>query len=278
MKKFFGYSGIGLALILLLAGSVLLFRLQQFQAGVAQLKDDGYPVSIADMNVEETEAQQETNRLVTEAIPAAIEFDTAMWKFTEEAGKAWDSPVDEATIAKFNELEAQHPDLFPLLKRISERDEIDFKMEGDLEESLETLLDRVQQFRNFARVLQWKAKILAAQGKPDEALETSLQILRLSQLADQHPMLISRLVGVAVKGIGIGNIFEIISNHEITDQSRQDLHEALESLAASTHYTKCLEGERAYGISNITEMGTDPNGSRWRRLPQNDQRRNRKLG
>ncbi len=252
MKKLLSFAAIVMALLILIAGSILLYRLQQFRAAVNHLQADGYPVSISDLTQPAANYGQQASHLFNRLAAPLSSFEKEMWVDNE----ALDRPVDDDMIARFDELQKAYPNVFPLIDKLSKETTIALDLEGDHDTFLESVIERMTRLRSCARVLAWKVRILAAQGKPDEAIAAGLEIFQLCRLFDQYPMIISQLVVNACRGIGIGAIHEVIANHTISDPTRELLNRELELQDVMPGCAQCLVGERAFGIEAISEIGT----------------------
>ena len=248
MRKLLSISAVVAAALALILGLLLLFRLIQFRSAVSQLKQAGFPVATADLR----QAQKESNTsIVLNRLAAPLSaFETEM--FVDE--EVLERPVDEAMIQRFNELTEAYPTVFPLIEELSESTELGLELEGDGQEFLDDLLNQTA-IRSCARVLAWKMRIQSANGRPDEAIDTGLQIFGLCRLFDQSPMILSQLLTNACRGIAIDQIHQIVVQHPVSDDTRSRLNEALESQDSLQGYAQSLIGERAFGIEAISEMG-----------------------
>lgn len=252
MKKLVSIVG-GLVLLLAFAvGGTLLFRLIQFRTAVEELKLAGHPVAIADLKRVNSAAGQEGLALFKRILGPLKSFDTAMWAADEEA---LSRDVDAKMIAQFDELVAAHPKLFPMLTKLSLVSEIGIDIEGDSQEFLDAMMQREVIPKSCARVLAWKARVEAAQGKPDEAVLAGLQIFRIARLFDAEPLLISQLIALATRGVAIDSIHSVIANQDITPATREQLNQELALHDALPGYLASLYGERAFGIETISELG-----------------------
>jgi hypothetical protein len=251
MKRLLGITG-AIALCFIFATGLWLFiRLTQFRAGIEQVKANGHPISIADLQKPNSEEAEAALNSFNQLIPKIEAFETAMWEDEEALSR----PVDEAMLARFDELVATYPELFPALEELSQRTEIGFDVQGDSQEFLDALMDRVHKPRSIARIVAWKARILTAQDKPNEAVETSLQTLRLARLFGNEPMLVSQLVTIACRGIAIDSIDEILASEQLSTETATRLNDELELHDSFAGYKTCLLGERAYGIESTSELG-----------------------
>ena len=275
MKRFFTFSFVATAILFLFGGFFLVGRMMQFRSTVADLKADGFPVSIADLQIQSAAGESDATSQFSRLLGPLGSFETEMYKDQEINER----PVDESTIKLFNELDAAYPTVFPLISEIANSDFVGFesksigpdskpdKLTGSDEdlskaygaqETLDLELLRLQQVRSCARVLQFKARVLAAQGKPDEALQSVMQIFKITNVFGRHPTLVAHLVRCACRGIAIGSAYEILAEHPLSKESRSELNEILEGADATEEYDWTLVSERAFGTAILSEMGTIP--------------------
>ena len=251
MRKLLSITAFVAGALVLVAGSLLLFRLMQFRSAVNQIQNQGFPVSTSDLRKPVDDKENSTTILLNRLAAPLSSFEEEMW-IDEEVMQR---PVDEEMIQRFNEINSAYPNVFPLIEELSRATELNLELDGDGQEFLDDLLEQTGIVRSSARVLAWKMRILAADGKPDDAIATGLQIFHLSRLFDQCPMILSHLFTNACRGIAVDQIHEIIVNDPITDETRRRLNRELEAQDTLRGYAPSLIGERAFGIEAISEMG-----------------------
>jgi|GEM_PF-3373143 hypothetical protein len=108
---------------------------------------------------------------------------------------------------------------------------------------VEELLNRSQEFRSIARVLSANVRLKIAQGKNDEALENAVAILRWSQLTTQQPTLVSYLVALAVRGIGISYAAEVLYAGPVQEESLKELEAVLLSFETNDVWKNTVYSE-----------------------------------
>ena len=108
--------------------------------------------------------------------------------------------------------------------------------------------------RGAARVLRYQALVDLADGRRDDALARSIDILRLARHFDEEPTLVSHLVSLAVRGMGIRTADLVLRGGPVSTAS----HDALEAElarhdlpAAARH---ALVTERPFGLGLYREM------------------------
>ena len=252
MKRLFGYSILGTALVVLIGGFFLLNRLMEFRSEIESLKDQGFPVSISDLETEPADGQVDATKQFSRLLGPLGSFVSEM-----EESYDYEKGVDQTTVELFNELSAAYPTVYPLIAEIADAGYVGFEKKGvGARESLDFELQRLQQIRSCAHALSFKAEILAFQQKPDEALQTANEIFRLCETFDKQPTLIGHLVRSACRGIAIRSAYEVLSNHDVSQGSRDQLNALLDRYEASDGYRWTLVSERAVGSSLLSEMGT----------------------
>ena len=254
IRKFLTYSGLVVLACILLAAVLLLSRLSQFRGRVAELAADGFPVSIADLNQTGSEAGKETVNQLNRLWQPAVSLEKEMWESLPE-DYFFDRPADKEMIDTFYELNAAYPDVYPSIEKFAERTEIEINFPGNGQESIEGMMDQAARFRSLGRLLGWRIQIAIAEDRPNDAVEDGIRILRLSRLTAQHPTLIGFLTSKAVEGMGLIFTHQVVSNHQISDLLREQLHTELESLSSDKSFQRALVSERAFAISSMTDSG-----------------------
>ena len=89
------------------------------------------------------------------------------------------------------------------------------------------LLPEVQFFRDAARILAASARYRASIGEMPAALRDVSSIMKISMHASSEPILISGLVGLAIDGIAVGVLIDILPFVDADDLAllkRNDIH------------------------------------------------------
>lgn len=253
MKRFFAFSSLGTALLVVFGGVFLLNRLAQYKNEIATLKDAEFPVSIADLETQPDAGQVDATKQFSRLLGPLGSFEAEMY---EEYGKL-EREVDETVIDLFNELDTAYPTVYPLITEIANAGYVGFeKKDIGARELLDSELERLKRVRSCARVLDFKAKILAAQGEPDQALQASMEIFKLCNAFEKSPTFLAHLIRCACRGIAIRSAYETLSTHDVTVKNREQLDELLDSYEASDGYRWTLISERAVGSSLLSDLGT----------------------
>ncbi|MGI9519742.1 MAG: hypothetical protein ACR2NP_21995 [Pirellulaceae bacterium] len=252
VAKAFKLLTLGGVILILLAGGFVLERLSRFNSRVASLKEQGQPVCYADLTHEVEEGKSDALPLLFEAAPSANAF---FGELSER--QLWRKRVSEDLVEQFEELAATYPDLFPLLSKASQCEDISISIsDGKLPEND---LHRVP-FQAVSEVMQLRIRVLAAQGKPDDAVRAGIELLRLSRLLEQHT---TTLVGrftttLDCRKMAVYALHDVLVAYPISDAVRLALNEELELHGSMDAFNRSIPGERAAVIETIGRQAISP--------------------
>lgn len=112
-----------------------------------------------------------------------------------------------------------------------------------VENVLNEVLDRAQEFRSLARVLSANVRLKIGQGKLEEAMDSTVAILKWSQLIAKQPTLVSYLVATAVRGIGIQYAAEVLYAGTLEDASLKKLEDVMLAFDTNAQWKSILYSE-----------------------------------
>ena len=119
------------------------------------------------------------------------------------------------------------------------------------------LLPHIQQFRRAARVLHVDTRYAIEQGDQKRAVENVKAIIGLGRQAGNNPMLVCSLVGVAVRGIGMSVVEELLIEHkeELSDETLKGLQNAV----ASMDFEQAFDAkfEKSFALDLVQRMYSD---------------------
>jgi MFS family permease len=119
-----------------------------------------------------------------------------------------------------------------------------------------TLLAGIGKLRELARIKSMRAIYLFSQGEEEAAFEQSIQIIQMGQLIQDspRPLLITYLVGMAIKGIGLETLRIILSETEFSSERLKDYVVQLKRFKLSEQELKtALKMEYISTINTIEE-------------------------
>jgi hypothetical protein len=238
-------------------------------AGAADPELPKEPKTLADLNEPPLPAEQDAAtylRQVREDVKALSKAWAAIENQQKESIQ--NGVYDEADRKALAAVLYRFPAIIPLLEKAAVcpgyRPALDFAAGPD--KVLEALMPLVQEQRSLARVLSIRARLLALDGKNDEAMKTCLLLFRLNRHFERSPLLIGYLVTVAIRAVAIGETNLVLRCGPVARELRKELDAELRRIETSTAFEYALKSERLYGAESF------------RRLPGNMQEEERAAG
>ncbi len=180
-----------------------------------------------------------------------FEDDDAFQEIVQKASKTRIDSVDPETIAFLT----RHVETLELLRQAAARPTCRFIRDYS-RPSVDMLLPEIQFFRDAARILALSARYNASIGEIPAALDDVSSIMKISLHASSEPILISGLVGLAIDGIAVNNLIDIlpfINTDSLALLKRNDIHNFL---STSPSLAKNIYGEEAFGLNVFSIFGT----------------------
>ncbi|HEX2477498.1 MAG TPA: hypothetical protein VHK01_22265 [Lacipirellulaceae bacterium] len=263
---------IGLALltaVALIANGFMAWRTEsQLQSRIAAIRTAGDPASIADLAPEPIPNAENAAAILAQLAPRIDAFSKEYAQFSTSAmGEALDERDDKGEpplpeqLAAIRAMLDKYPDI-PAGLAAAAKCEKYASMADFLVDHVkflnEPLKGQAGRIRNAARFLEWRAEVLLADGQNEAVVEQGIDLLRLARLHDAEPMLVSYLVGVAVRGYAINMLYDGLAAGPV----RAELHVALDKELAlhdtPQRIVHALKSDRAYSASVAAEAGVNP--------------------
>jgi len=118
----------------------------------------------------------------------------------------------------------------------------------DFTKGVALALPHLAKMRSFARLFKAEAIIHALDGKGFEAADSLLQVFLLARALNEEPILLPKLVAVAVFGIGTTALEEIEAMSEIGDEERRLLIRTLAAFDFQKAATEAYISERVFTV------------------------------
>lgn len=115
--------------------------------------------------------------------------------------------------------------------------------------SLNGLMADCQEARSIMRHCSALVGLLMAEGRLDEALETSLQMMALSTLIENEPFVTGFLVGTACRLMSLQAIVAVLERSSLTAEQRDQLDAALAESESADGFIQALVSERIFGLA-----------------------------
>ncbi|HEV3340275.1 MAG TPA: hypothetical protein VG125_07955 [Pirellulales bacterium] len=233
---------------------------QQLQA----LRKSGRPMSIAELAPSSVEPEQNALTYLRRAAKSAeaIGQELSVWRQkmdTQQACIGFCSlPQEYYDRGRLNDRGVQiveaalgaFPEATPLIERAA--DAPDYFPDHDYtlppERFLETYLERVQQARMFARLLQYRGDLWLARHEHEGVLRNGLTLLRLGRHFQREPMLVAYLFSIAVQSMGVDQVARALADGPVPNQLHDQVGAEISRHLASRAFVAAIESDRAYGI------------------------------
>jgi hypothetical protein len=259
--------GIGLAIllgVLLMANGIMSWRTEaRFQRIVKDIRAAGDPASIADLKPEPIPNEVNAAAAIDKLAPRLEEFSKDYARFFDsEQGKAFrelkegERPTEEQ-IAAMRTILDKYADLERMILAAAAMPEYastaDFSL--GFHDYLEANLSHIR-IRTIARYIHWRVQVLIAEGQREEAIDLGLKLLRLSELHESEPTMLSFLITVAVRNIALQSIFEALSAGPVSAETHQRIDDTLRKIAdGRPDLDYVLRTERAVSSTSMDQVG-----------------------
>ncbi len=148
------------------------------------------------------------------------------------------------------------PNVIGFLKQAAECPDYDAKLDYTLtaENFVDRGLDAVQKNRNFARVLRCHAYLLADEGRHDDAVRSTVVLLKLARHFDRNPTLVNYLVTLACRGMALESANAAMQSGPVAKGTRDELDAELAVQERMEGYAWALKSERALAVDQIDAL------------------------
>lgn len=269
--RFWKRLAIGLAMLLAvasIANGFMVWRTEaRLQAKFAEIRAAGDPATIADLRPEPIPADRNAAAILEALTPRIAEFSKEYAHFFDRTtlGKHYaanpaGTPPTAEQVAAIAAIVDKYPDLeagivaASACKEYASLADFSLRHEAFLNDIIE---NRATPIRNLARFCNWKMEILIAQGQSQQAAELGLQMLQISRLRDNEPLLINYLVNIAVRAITINRLNQALASKEITPELRAAINAELVRQDSPDGLTHTLRSERGLAGTLSASVGLD---------------------
>ena len=255
LKKILKWTGIvlgSLIAVLLIGNAVFVWRSGAvLESRLQAIRDAGDPVCLAD--------------LARDPIPpednAAVYYRRAkedIEAISQEllAVQTSDSPISREDLQTIEQAMSAYPDVISVVERAGGCS--DYYRDTDygvtFNEFLNGSIEHVGYYRSISRYLRERCLLLTAKGDRDEALRASIFNFQLARHLDREPAIVSHLVAIAVRGIGVGTANRVLRSGPVADSARGALDAELARHDLTESYRHALITERAIGLTAFNEL------------------------
>ena len=262
LKKILKWTGIvlgALAAILLIVNAIFVWTTDaRLEQQLAEIRNAGDPLTLTDLARKPIPPEKNAATYLSQAEPdvIAIQNEMEQWNSVEKVPNFWDyfgdkGPMPQRMHKAMKAIYAAHPKVIGLLQQAVDCPDYDAGLtrSASPDEIMEGMLVAVQKLRGDGRILTYHSRLLEIDGNLDEAIRTALADLRLARHIDRNPLLVSYLVGLAVRGIGVESANRALQAGPVSKEVRQALDAELAAQAPMNGFASALKSERAFMLA-----------------------------
>ena len=229
---------------------------RQVKAEVDRIHAAGEPITPADLHALEIvpPGKQDITRLWLTALNS---FDEQ--KFNTDAkplaivGEGDANALSAADVPAAEQFLAQY-DATVQATLVAARAEGECRFVVEYEKGFSALLPNAQKMRTLARILKLRGRVAAAKGDAEGAVESVEANFAAVQAMAHQMLLIEHLVRVAIAGVALAEVEQLLSELELTDEQLARLDARVKGLAVEPLLTNALMGERSVGYHMFHHM------------------------
>lgn len=210
----------------------------------AQLMQNNLPPSVPDSQNAAPLYQQAFDAL--EADPATTSHDSPLASATPI------NPTDPAAVALLD----RHVGTLDMIRRAADRDTCRFPRDWT-RPSFELLLPEMSAMRSAARLLALEARREASEGRADDAIRDVARIQKIGRHAAGEPILIAKLVGIAVDTTALETLAQVLPKLRVADVAVLDAPELRDLLSIPHPSASHFYGEEAFGLATFADLAED---------------------
>ncbi len=216
---------------------------------IQKIRELGEPTTVEELIPVEIPDNENAALVYNEAFNLQKELEKRYaeeWKYMPYDGpKKWEEITEEQK-QKIRDLlfnDSQFLKYYQLLEKASDM-KCQFLKRNDYEKGVNILLPHLALMRGCSRMLAAKARLQAEEGEIDSALNTCLTGLKVSKSLIDEPILISRLVRIAMDSIFLGQIEEVLNKGEAKTEIYMNLINEIKREREEKLIYSSLMGER----------------------------------
>lgn len=212
------------------------------QSRISEIKLAGGPVSLADIPPVELADGEDIAIQVAPFLETIVEIANGM-PIVDISTKE-NELVSADAIEKFELVYESNPELFAIIPIAAACKGIAY---SDLYSQAPLgILD----WQKLMRIMDWKAQVRLAQGNPDEAARTCLEMLRIAN-AIERPTLLNFALAQAYRISACAILFDVFKASEVDTEILAQLKTELESVSPYESYRFIVQAERAFAIDGL---------------------------
>lgn len=243
-------------LLVIFSAYLLLSMLNPLDQRLAELRAVGAPVSLVELAKPTLADADNARTYLVKSNAEAKAFEQRLAAVPDATLNKSGTELTPTEREQLSDLLAAFPALETWIKRVADAPDFALPIDADMraEDLIALTIDDVGPMRILARYLCLKAKVAAANGDGDEALNDTILALRLAHHCRQAPTLVFWLVGIAIDRLAIETANECLRITQPSTMAKDALLAELRRLDVLTNYTEAIARERAYSIASIKDL------------------------
>jgi hypothetical protein len=247
-------AGVFLFLLVLVARLVWGFVVaRQLNREISAIAAAGEPLTFSDLDRDLP--------AVREADDAAPYYEAAVALLRDrDADALWNAVADYRRALTGTPASRPAPELAGKVQELLERNRLALEMldrgaacpgcslDPGVERGMDYLLERLGRTRAAAKLLSARALVRAEEGKPDEAVDSLVSLLRWTRVFDRKPVMIVYLMRIACVSLASQDLGTVLSMTTPADAALERLETALAAVDEPGLFTRMLMAERVYSL------------------------------
>jgi hypothetical protein len=261
-KRFFIFAAVVASLLLIAFIILNIWVSSRLERRLAKLRAAGEPTSIRELEV--PVPTEGNGALILEEVRPQLEaFTRAQMEFEKTAagmnyaefGYMETRPSDEQ-FAAIKELVEKFPDLPTAIDEAAKarhyvplldysRDHLAFQ---------DDVMNGAKLLRTVGRFNSLRVEVALAEGKLDDAAHIGINMLKFAQLQDSQPLLVSGLVGIALRGAAVRELNRVLRAGELSSETYLGIDQELALHDDPQRIVVMLKSERAFNLDSAYEL------------------------
>lgn len=258
MKLPFGKLGLvligGIGLILAVFAVWNAWATMQVEERLSKVEKENLPIKLSDLAPPQVAPEKNAFTYLRRA-------EKSVNAINQELGNIdLDKPWDGETLGRVGEIFRAHGEAELLLSRAAALSGYapDADYNKPATEFLEEMLERMTLFRAAGRALIAKATWHIHLKQTDNALDSLENMLRLTQLAQAEPTLVSYLTRCALTSMLVDRLQMLLRELHLSDGQRERVAGFLDALNVTQDWKRAIQTERAFAVATLEELRAGP--------------------
>ena len=264
----FKWSVMILVVMMLLVGGWYSLRLSQFQTMTEQLKDDGYPVSMSELQHDVDEGQIDALPLMLRVKPLLRQFGKELNDLSVKFGASGGISCSGHEFASFDETEVvelqlllqRHEELSQFVDEILDADDVTVKttpvLNGSVKRGEDDFGFLVMELIELGQFSLMRSRILNESGNGEGAVANGLKTIQFAELiSERNDGWFSCSYAAFLAHCGMQAVYEAISRHPVSDASFDEINRVIDHFDVFRYWNQAAIADRATAIEHLLDQG-----------------------